>query len=97
MVTVRVTAGLVLPVPALLETTPTLSTPEMVKEYVPFGVTPFGVAVEVAVLLPHAGIRINVPLKTKRANSPQAFRARFRPATAPTPTSASMGKGSHIA
>jgi hypothetical protein len=92
-----VTVGLVLPEPVLLETTPLSSTPEMVKVYVPFGVTPFGVAVVVAVLLPHAGIRINVPLNTKRANSHQAFRARFPPAAAPSPTSASMGKGSHIA
>jgi hypothetical protein len=96
VVTASVTAVFVLVEVALLETTPFSSTPDTVKVYVPFGVTPFGVAVAVPVLL-QAGSRINVPLITKRASSPQAFRDRFPPAAAPRPTSASMGKGSHIA
>ena len=43
VVTVRLTVGLVLPEPALLETLPAPSTPEMVNVYVLLGVTPFGV------------------------------------------------------
>ena len=61
------------------------------------GVTPFGVVVEVAVLLPHAGIRQSAPLITKRASNPHAFLDRFPPAAAPKPTSASMGTGIHRA
>ncbi len=96
-VTVRLTVGLVLVVPVLLEITPFVSTPVTVKVYVLLGVTPFGVVVEVVLLLPQAGIRKSAPLITKSASSPHAFRDFFPPATAPKPTSASRGNGIHTA
>jgi len=61
------------------------------------GVTPFGVDVEVLVLLPHPGNRSSVPPTTNRASTPQAFRDRLPPAAAPTPANASRGKGNHRA
>ena len=88
--------GFVLPEPALLDTLPLGSTPEIVNEYVLLGVTPFGLYFGGEVL-PHAGIRRSVLLSTNSPNSPHAFRDRFPPAAAPTPTSASMGKCSQSA
>lgn len=61
------------------------------------GVTPFGVVVEVPLLLPQAGIRKSAPLITNRASRPHAFLDLFPPTAAPKPTSASIGKGIHRA
>jgi len=96
VVTAMVTVGVVLPAPALLDTTPFASTPEIVKLYVLLGVTPFGVEV-LFVVLPHAGISRSEPLSTKRPSSHHALRVCFPPAAAPTPTRASIGKGSQNA
>src|SRR6266568_4601040 len=97
VLTVRLMVGLVVVVePVLLEITPLASTPVTVKVYVLLGVTPFGVVVEV-VVLPQAGVNASAPLITKSASRPHAFLARFPPAAAPNPASASMGRGSHSA
>lgn len=90
-VTVRLTVGTELVVLELLEITPLPSTPMMVNVYVFAGVTPFGVLVEV-LLLPHAGNRRSVPLRTKRASSPKAFVDRLPPA-ALNPIRARAGTG----
>ena len=93
-VTARLTVGPVFVELTLLETTPFESTPTMVNVYEFAGVIPFGVEVRF-VVLPHAGISRTDALTTKIASKPEAFRARFPPVAAPTPTSPSSGIGSH--
>ena len=78
----------------LLETTPFESTPTMVNVYEFAGVIPFGCETRF-VVFPQAGISRKHALTTKIASNPKAFRARFPPVAAPTPTSPSSGIGSH--
>jgi hypothetical protein len=96
-VTVSLTVEVLLDEVELLETVLSASTPTMVKVYVFEGVIPLGVIVVGVVVFVHAGSNRNVPLTTKRASNPHAFRERFPPTAAPKPASASMGKGSQRA
>lgn len=96
--TVRLTVGAVLVEPALLETTPLVSTPRIVKVYVFAGVVPLGVVVDgVLVVFAQAGSRRRAALTMNKPITPHAVLDRFPPIEIPRQASPSIGMENHSA